>query len=73
MVEAPAPPIAAPTVRPGLPLADVAGSLGPLTDLAGTWIGKGFSLISLPDFGSAPPSTGRIDWPHISVARLTKQ
>lgn len=44
--------------RPGLPLARVAGSLGPLADLAGTWIGNGFTLISLPDFDPHPPSTG---------------
>jgi hypothetical protein len=44
--------------RPGLPLASVAGSLGPLADLAGTWIGTGFTLISLPDFDPNPPSTG---------------
>ncbi len=58
MVQAPSPPIPALNTRPGLSLADVAGSLGPITDLAGTWIGKGFSLISLPDFDSKPPSTG---------------
>jgi hypothetical protein len=45
-------------LRPGLSLADTAGSLGPLADLAGTWIGSGFTLISLPDFDSKPPSTG---------------
>jgi hypothetical protein len=32
--------------------------LGPLADLAGTWVGGGFNLISLPDFDSRPPSTG---------------
>ena len=32
--------------------------LGPLADLAGTWVGSGFNLISLPDFDSKPPSTG---------------
>ena len=58
MVQAASPPIPALNTRPGLSLADVAGSLGPLTDLAGTWIGKGFNLISLPDFDSKPPSTG---------------
>jgi hypothetical protein len=46
------------TLRPGLTLTDTAGSLGPLADLAGTWIGNGFTLISLPDFDSTPPSTG---------------
>jgi hypothetical protein len=38
-----------------LPHPDV---LGPLADLAGTWVGSGFNLISLPDFDSRPPSTG---------------
>jgi hypothetical protein len=52
------PPIPALNTRPGLALTSVAESLGPLTDLAGTWIGKGFNLISLPDFDSRPPSTG---------------
>ena len=32
--------------------------MGPLTDLAGTWVGTGFSLVSLPDFDPNPPSTG---------------
>ena len=45
-------------IRPGLALSDVADSLGPLTDLAGTWIGSGFTMISLPDFDPNPPSTG---------------
>jgi hypothetical protein len=58
VVQAPSPPIPAVNTRPGLSLAGVAESLGPLTDLAGTWIGKGFNLISLPDFDSRPPSTG---------------
>jgi hypothetical protein len=44
--------------RPGISLARVAGNLGPLADLAGTWIGTGFTLISLPDFDPNPPSTG---------------
>lgn len=44
--------------RTGLSLTGVADSLGPLTDLAGTWIGNGFTLISLLDFDPAPPSTG---------------
>jgi hypothetical protein len=44
--------------RPGLRLAGVVDSLGLLADLAGTWIGTGFNLISLPDFDSRPPSTG---------------
>ncbi len=44
--------------RPGTPLTTTAQSLGPLSDLAGTWVGNGFVLISLPDFSSKPPSTG---------------
>lgn len=44
--------------RPGIPLSTTAKDLGPLSDLAGTWVGNGFVLISLPDFSSTPPSTG---------------
>jgi hypothetical protein len=58
VVQAPSPPIPAPNNRPGLSLAGAAGGLGPLTDLAGTWIGEGFNLISLPGFETRPPSTG---------------
>jgi hypothetical protein len=58
VVQAVSPPIPALNTRPGLALTSVAESLGPLTDLAGTWIGKGFTLISLPAFDSRPPSTG---------------
>jgi hypothetical protein len=47
-----------PHFRPGLSLPCTAGSLGLLADLAGTWIGTGFNLISLPDFDPNPPSTG---------------
>ena len=36
--------------------------MGPLADLAGTWVGEGFNLISLPDFDSNPPSTGPQDF-----------
>ncbi len=36
--------------------------LGPLADLPGTWVGGGFTLISLPDFDSTPPSTGPKDF-----------
>ncbi len=31
---------------------------GLLSDLPGTWIGRGYNLISLPDFDSKSPSTG---------------
>ena len=48
--------------RPGLPLAATASNLGPLADLAGTWVGTGFNLISLPDFSSVPPGTGPKDF-----------
>lgn len=44
--------------RPGHPLAVLPGKLGLLADLAGTWVGTGFNVISLPDFDSTPPSTG---------------
>ena len=33
-------------------------NLGPLTELAGTWVGNGFNVMSLPDFDQHPPSTG---------------
>jgi hypothetical protein len=45
-------------LRPGLSLTGIAGSLGSLADLAGTWFGNGFTLIALPDFDPKPPSTG---------------
>lgn len=87
MVQAPSPPIPALNTRPVVPLADVAGSLGPLIDLAGIWIGEDLNLISLPDFDSTPPSTGSrpfrpklnstnflgVNWPHICVATLIEQ
>jgi hypothetical protein len=44
--------------RASPPLKTEADRLGPLIDLAGTWVGGGFNLISLPDFDSHPPSTG---------------
>ncbi len=61
---APPPPAAPPPphTRPGLPLSTMAAELGPLADLAGTWVGNGFNLISLPDFSSQPPSTGPQDF-----------
>lgn len=36
--------------RPGPALEHAADQLGPLADLAGTWIGTGFNLIALPAF-----------------------
>ncbi len=58
----PAPPMLPLNTRPGRPLAGEASTLGPLADLAGTWVGGGFNLISLPDFDSTPPSTGPKDF-----------
>jgi hypothetical protein len=48
--------------RPGRQLAELPLDLGPLADLAGTWVGSGFTLISLPDFDKTPPSTGPKDF-----------
>ena len=45
-------------MRASPPLRTMADRLGPLADLAGTWVGSGFNLISLPDFDSRPPSDG---------------
>src|SRR5215471_9343847 len=46
--------------RLGVPLTDLSKEdrLGLLADLPGTWVGSGFTLISLPDFDSKPPSDG---------------
>jgi hypothetical protein len=33
-----------------------------LAELAGTWVGGGFNVMSLPDFDSKPPSTGPKDF-----------
>jgi len=54
-----APSAAAPR-RASPPIAEIIRphNLGPLAELAGTWVGNGFSLIALPDFDSHPPSTG---------------
>jgi hypothetical protein len=41
--------------RASSPHAIFAKHLGPLADLPGTWIGKGFNLISLPDFTDGKP------------------
>ena len=35
--------------RASAPSAAALASLGPLSDLPGTWVGKGFNVISLPD------------------------
>ena len=51
----PPPPV---NTRPGLKLAMLPRKLGLLADLAGTWVGNGFNVISLPNFDSGPPSTG---------------
>lgn len=59
MATPPIPPTPLPlNFRPGYALANLSPTLGPLADLAGTWVGSGFNLISLPDFDSTPPSTG---------------
>jgi len=44
--------------RPGFSLKSLPISLGLLSDLEGTWVGTGFSLVELPDFDSTFPSTG---------------
>ena len=41
--------------RASAPHARQAEKLGPLADLPGTWVGKGFNLISLPDFHDGKP------------------
>lgn len=56
----PTPQVMAAARRAAPPLAQLISQreLGPLSELAGTWVGDGFSLISLPDFDHRPPSTG---------------
>jgi hypothetical protein len=44
--------------RPGLPILAQSASLGPLAGLPGTWTGRGFNQIFLPDFDPTAPSTG---------------
>ncbi|MGH3917851.1 MAG: hypothetical protein ACRDSG_02210 [Pseudonocardiaceae bacterium] len=44
--------------RRGLSVEDVAKDLGVLGDLVGTWMGSGFTLISLPAFDPRPPNDG---------------
>lgn len=39
-----------------------AQNLGPLAELAGSWVGGGFNVMSLPDFDLHPPSTGPKDF-----------
>jgi hypothetical protein len=46
--------------RPGVPLASLPPKLGLLADLAGTWVGNGFNIVSLPDFSGNPPQTFRV-------------
>jgi hypothetical protein len=43
-------------IRAMAPAATVLEQLGPLAELAGTWVGHGFNLISLPDFDNPPPA-----------------
>jgi hypothetical protein len=58
----PTPPIPAGPIRASDPQSLFAQNLGPLTELAGTWVGSGFNVMSLPDFDSRPPSTGPKDF-----------
>lgn len=46
-------------LRSSEPQSKFVQNLGPLTELAGTWVGNGFNVMSLPDFDSTPPSTGQ--------------
>jgi hypothetical protein len=45
-------------LRASDPLSLFAQNLGVLAEFAGTWVGGGFNVMSLPDFDSKPPSTG---------------
>jgi hypothetical protein len=54
----PAAPAQAGPLRASDPQSLFAQNLGPLAELAGTWVGNGFNVMSLPDFDSKPPSTG---------------
>ena len=45
-----------PRVRASAPVAKHQSQLGPLHELGGTWVGRGFDLISLPDFDNPPPA-----------------
>jgi hypothetical protein len=47
-----------PPLRASDPQSEFKDNLGPLAELAGTWFGNGFNVMSLPDFDSKPPSTG---------------
>ena len=44
-----------PTFRVGSPTGTPGPVLGPLQELPGTWIGKGFNLIARPDFQNGKP------------------
>ncbi|HEX3575114.1 MAG TPA: heme-binding protein [Rhodopila sp.] len=45
-------------LRASDPLPVFQRNLEPLAELAGTWVGNGFNVMSLPDFDSKAPSTG---------------
>jgi hypothetical protein len=45
-------------VRASDPQSYFADNLGPLAELAGTWIGNGYNVMSLPNCDVTPPSTG---------------
>jgi hypothetical protein len=51
-----------PPLRASDPHCKLKDNLGPLTELAGTWVGDGFNVMSLPDFDPVPPSTGPKDF-----------
>ncbi len=59
-----------PAPRATGPASDHLDDLGPLRDLGGTWVGRGISLISLPDFDQKPqPKTFRL-LPNVTVENL---
>jgi len=67
----PPPPTPTPTPTPS---PAPSNPLGLLQGLIGTWVGSGFTMISLPDFDSTPPSTGPQDFRlvlHNTVETLT--
>jgi len=62
MDDAPVPSNPPRLLRASDPQSKFAQNLGALTELAGTWVGGGFNVMSLPDFDSTPPSTGPKDF-----------
>ena len=45
------------------PQSEFKDNLGPLAELAGTWVGNGFNVMSVPDFDSKAPSMRPEDVP----------